>query len=138
MSLPINGSTNNYNEGTGDGTINGTSYIDINPSQNAKYGNAIRFPTTLLANKYNLFSEFELEGNSITFSMQTSAPIVDTSKIVVEIAFAPASVITTQADPGDQDVVFPGFNSNGDGNYYVNEIRYQTTVVPISGTNKYI
>ena len=136
VNMPLIGSTNTYSPATGDGLINGVTYIKSNPTLQT-YGNSISFPTSLTAGEYLV----NLYVNSPVFTIRVNSNIaLAASNIALRVGIGKTQAITDTENPLDDGYVWIVFDKpSGTSDNFIPAVKQPVIIVTaVAGqTNQY-
>ena len=109
--IPLGASTNQFSTYSGNGNIGTVPYIQSSATSTIT-GNSIIFPTSLVANKYNVYLTLKnIETVVRITTTATTANNVPTADWTTEFSISPKSVITNNASPINNANVWSPFIS---------------------------
>ena len=136
VNMPLIGSTNQFSPATGDGLINGVTYIKSNPTLQT-YGNSISFPASLTAGEYLV----NLYVNSPVFTIRVTSNIaLQASNIALRVGIGKTQAITDTENPLDDGYVWIVFDKpSGTSDNFIPAVKQPVIIVTaVAGqTNQY-
>ena len=136
VNMPVIGSTNTFSPATGDGLINGVTYIKSNPTLQT-YGNSISFPTSLTAGQYLV----NLYVNSPVFTIRVTSNIaLQSSNFALRVGIGKTQAITDTENPLNDGYVWIVFDKPSGTSYnFIPAVKQPVIIVTaVAGqTNQY-